>query len=85
MAKKFSGGTPLSTPFKMLENAPISDDQVVETYQDLTQDKYKGSLVFAENEDTLYLKKSTGWKAVGDAEPIEDHDYKQIVDDTILF
>ena len=62
MGKPYSGGVALPTPFKVLQNEPISDEFIVEYISDLNDERYTGDFKFVLEDDTFYIKKSTGWE-----------------------
>lgn len=69
MAKKYSGGITIPTPFKQLVNQPIVDYMVVEFVSDLDDidilpGQFPGMLTYVEEDETLYVRKNIGWQSL---------------------
>jgi hypothetical protein len=64
MAKTYSGGVAVATAFKMNDPQPIVDYMVVELFTDLAAlpNQFDGMETFVEENQTKYIKKSTGWE-----------------------
>lgn len=66
MGKTYSGGTPLSTGFKLNDPQPPVDYMVVDLISDLTNtvilpNQFIGMTTFVLEDQNVYVKKSTGW------------------------
>lgn len=85
--KLYPGGVDIATPFEMNDPQPIVSYMVVDTIanRDLLPNQFDGMTTYVKETKLPYYKTEEGWKTSETSDPIEDYNYKQIVDDTILF